>query len=187
MINMACFFCNFTLIKAPMKKIVYTVFFLIPFILWSSCKKFVPLSTIPSIEYKSFQVVDTTDPLGNKAKGGRLKFTFEDGDGDLGVSQGSGSPADTNNLVITLYKKEGGVMVPAGANDPLLPASYRIPYINLSGQNKALKGTITVTFLYLFFTNADTVKYDFYIIDRANNHSNVASTNEIVISKNGFY
>ena len=42
------------------------------------------------------------------------------------------------------------------------------------GQNKILKGTISVTFLYRLILPADTIKYDFYIKDRAYNVSNVA-------------
>ena len=55
------------------------------------------------------------------------------------------------------------------------------------GQNKILRGTISVTFLYLFYSPTDTIKYDFYIKDRALHESNVASTSEIVISTNNVY
>ena len=78
-------------------------------------------------------------------------------------------------------------MVPAGDNDPLKPSSYRIPYMERLGQNKILKGTIAVTFLYLFYSPGDTIRYDFYVQDRALNQSNVASTSEIVLSENKIY
>ena len=78
-------------------------------------------------------------------------------------------------------------MVPAPANDPLMPSSYRIPYMEREGQNKILKGTIDVTFLYLFYNPADTIKYDFYIKDRALNESNIVSTNEIILGQNNTY
>jgi hypothetical protein len=78
-------------------------------------------------------------------------------------------------------------MIPAPDNDPLKPSSYRIPYMERLGQNKILRGTISVTFLYLFYSPTDTIRYDFYIMDRAMNESNVASTSEIVISVNGIY
>jgi hypothetical protein len=72
--------------------------------------------------------------------------------------------------------------------DPSLPYSgYRIPYMERLGQNKILKGSISVTFLYLSYSPHDTIRYDFYIKDRALNVSNVASTNEIVISVNNIY
>jgi hypothetical protein len=78
-------------------------------------------------------------------------------------------------------------MVAAPDNDPLKPSPYRIPYMERLGQNKILKGTISVTFLYLFYSTADTIRYDFYIKDRALNESNVVSTNEIELAVNNTY
>ena len=78
-------------------------------------------------------------------------------------------------------------MVAAPDNDPIKPSSYRIPYMERLGQDKILKGTISVTFLYLFYSPSDTIRYDFYIKDRAENVSNVASTSEIVLSVNKTY
>lgn len=152
-----------------------------------ACERIESLPPVPFIEYKSFEVFDTIDILGNSAKGGRLTFYFEDGDGDIGMHPPSGEVTDTNNLKLTLYRKTGGVMVPAPETDPLFPSSYRIPFMEREGQNKILKGTIEVTFLYLFYFPSDTIRYDFYIIDRALNESNVVSTNEIIISENNVY
>lgn len=168
-----------------------TAYFLIlipsALILMNSCRKIEQLPPIPSIEYKSFVIFDTTDILGNKQKAGRLKFTFKDGDGDIGMQPPTAEQTDTNDLFISLYRKTGGEMVPALPNDPLMPSTYRLPYIEREGQNKILKGTISVTFLYLQYSVADTIMYDFYIKDRALHESNVASTNEIIVSKNNTY
>ncbi len=56
-----------------------------------------------------------------------------------------------------------------------------------TGQNKILKGTISVTFMYLFYEpeNTDTVKYEFYIKDRLENFSDTVTTAEIPLSVNG--
>jgi hypothetical protein len=152
-----------------------------------NCTKIASLPPVPHIEYKSFQVFDTVDILGNSAKGGRLTFTFEDGDGDIGVHPPTAEEIDTNNLIIKLYRKTNGKMVLAPDNDPLKPSDYRIPYMERLGQNKILKGTIDVTFLYLFYSLSDTIRYDFHILDRALNESNEVSTNEIVIARNNTY
>jgi hypothetical protein len=74
-------------------------------------------------------------------------------------------------------------------NDILSPSDYRIPYMERTGQNKILKGTIAVTFLYLFYSveDTDTVRYDFYLKDRADNLSNTESTSEIYLSVNDIY
>jgi hypothetical protein len=145
------------------------------------------MPAIPNIEFSSFTVFDTTDILGNNSKGGRLRFHFEDGDGDMGLNAPSGIGIDSTNLFFTLFRKKGGIMSPAADNDPLKPSAYRIPYMERLGQNKILKGTISVTFLYLFYYPTDTIRYDFYIKDRALNISNVVSTSEIVLSVNKTY
>lgn len=170
-----------------MRKLSWLALFLPGILLVHSCKKLQSLPPEPHIEYRSFEVFDTTDILGNEAKGGRLKFYFEDGDGDVGMNPPTSELEDTSNLILTLYRKTRGEMIPAQSNDPLWPSSYRIPYMERTGQNKILKGIVDVTFLYLFYKPTDTIMYDFYIKDRAMNESNVASTNEIILSVNKVY
>lgn len=159
------------------------------FLILGSCRKIVHLPPIPYIEFTSFAVFDTTDILGNNEKAGRLKFYFEDGDGDLGLPEPTGDAVDTTNIFLTLYRKIDGTMVLiSDKNDPLLPySSYRIPYMERLGQNKILKGTISVVFLYQDYSPGDTIKYDFFIKDRALNESNWASTCEIIVSDNNIY
>ena len=152
-----------------------------------SCRKIEQLSAVPQIEYTSFKVFDTTDILGNRSKGGRLKFHFVDGDGDVGLATPSMAQTDSTNLFLTLFRKIGGTMEAAPDNDPLKPSAYRIPYMERLGQNKMLKGTISVTFLYLFYTSTDTIRYDFYIKDRSQNESNVVSSSDIILSVNNTY
>ena len=144
-----------------------------------SCKKIETLPATPSVKFTSFAVFDTTDILGNTEKGGRLKFYFEDGDGDMGLAEPSAGQTDTTNLFLTLYRKTNGAMVLAPDNDPLKPSAYRIPYMTRTGTNKILKGTISVTFVYLFWSPTDTIRYNFFIKDRAGHVSNVDSTSVI--------
>ena len=172
-----------------MRTITKLTILLISFLVLASCRKIMQLPAIPYIEFTSFTVSDTVDILGNSGKAGKLNFYFEDGDGDLGLREPSGDFTDTTNMFLTLFRKTGGVMVPVfDKNDPLLPySSYRIPYMERLGQNQILKGTISVTFLYQDYSQDDTIKYDFFIKDRAWNESNVASTSEIVVSANNVY
>ena len=165
----------------------YPVLFLITLFLLGSCTKIEHLSPVPNISFTSFTIFDTTDILGNESKAGRLKFHFEDGNGDIGLKVPSEGQDDSTNLFFTLYRRIDGIMEEANADDPLYPSSYRIPYMVRLGQNKILRGTISVTFLYLFYSPTDTIKYDFYLRDRAQHDSNVASTSEIVISTNKVY
>lgn len=165
-----------------------TILFVI-FLALLSCRKIVTLPAIPHIEFTSFTVFDTVDILGNYGKAGKLKFYFEDGDGDLGLREPLDDYADTTNMFLSLFRKTDGAMVQVlDKNDPLLPySSYRIPYMERLGQNQILKGTISVIFLYQDYSEDDTIKYEFYIIDRAWNESNTASTSEIVVSANNIY
>ena len=166
-----------------MKEIKYLVIILIAGFVLDSCRKIEQIPVSPHIEYTSFTIFDTVDILGNNSRGGKLRFKFEDGDGDLGLNSPSGIVTDSTNLFLTLYRKKAGTMVQISELDPLLPYSaYRIPYMERLGQNKILKGTISVTFIYQSYSAGDTIMYDFYIKDRALNESNVVSTNEIIPS-----
>ena len=115
-----------------MKKIKYLVIVLAAIFALGSCRKIEQLSAVPHIKFTSFTIFDTVDILGNMSKGGRLKFSFEDGDGDLGLAVPSDNQTDTTNLFFTLFRKTGGIMAAAPDNDPLKPSSYRIPYMSRS-------------------------------------------------------
>jgi hypothetical protein len=170
-----------------MKKVSYLFLIFVVIFFFSSCKKITTIPNEPHLEFTNFSIFDTTDILGNLSKGGRLRFHFEDGDGDVGLEAPVAGQVDTTNLFLTLYRKVKGERVPAASNDPLKPSAYRIPYMERLGRDKILKGTISITFLYLFYSKADTISYDFYIKDRALNSSNVVSTSDIVLSVNKLY
>lgn len=171
-----------------MKKITYLPLISLLILVMPSCRKVEQLPAVPHIDFTSFAIFDTTDILGNLSKAGRLKFKFEDGDGDLGLNTPTAGVTDSTNLFFTLYRKKTGTMVISTGLDPLLPYSaYRIPYMERLGQNKILKGTISVVFMYQSYAPSDTIKYDFFVEDRALNQSNVISTSEIVPSVNKIY
>ena len=147
-----------------------------------SCQKFESLPDIPLISFKSFILKDTTDALGNEGKIGELTFDFEDGDGDIGLTQPDSLSVDSTNfnLFFTLFGKIDGEFTEVSENDLETPLNYRIPYIEKEGQNKALKGEIQIDFIYLLF-EYDTFKYSFYLVDRALHKSNVETTPEIIM------
>ena len=148
-----------------------------------SCKKIESLPEIPSISFKSFILIDTIDPLGNEVKKGELIFDFEDGDGDIGLTQPDSLSADSTNfnLFFTLFCKTDGEFTKVSEDDLETPLNYRIPYIEKEGQNKALKGEIQVDFDYLLTFEYDTIKYSFFIVDRALHKSNIETTPEIAL------
>ena len=142
-----------------------------------SCKKIEEFSEIPEITFKDFILVDTLDKIGNKIKHGELIFDFIDGDGDIGIEvPDSINNSDTSNLFFTLYKKIDGDFVEVDTETPI---EYRIPFMEPKGQNKTLKGEIKIEFEYYLNFEYDTIKYEFYLVDRAKHKSNIESTPEI--------
>jgi hypothetical protein len=178
----------------PNKNILLIFSFVLVF---SSCGKIEQMSPIPHIEFTSFTVTDSSDALGNREKAGKLLFYFEDGDGDMGFDDPRNEAIDTTkvdslkNMFIDSYRKVNGKMVKiTNEYDPVKAYSYwRIPYMEKTGQNKLLKGTISLSILYSFYNtrDSDIVRYDLYIVDRNNNISDTISTCEIPLSKNGIY
>jgi len=171
-----------------MKFKVILILVLFSLVIWYSCEPIQTMPARPYIDYTSFTVFDTTDLLGNLVKGGRLKFYFEDGDGDLGLPVPvEDLPTDSVNLFLRLYRINDGVTSPAPDDDPLKPPGFRIPFMTRNGQNQILKGNISVDISYLFTTNEDTIKYLFYVKDRAGNISNIDSTSTLPLFYNGVY
>lgn len=148
----------------------------------ASCKKIQQIPPEPVISFKAFSMFDSTTILGNTHKAGLLEFYFEDGDGDIGLSQpypGDTNP-DTTNLTFYIYKKENGLF-----DEPSDSLGYRIPYIERIGQNQILKGTIEITFLYIGYLESDTIFYEFFLEDRAGNISNTSTSCEIAFTGEG--
>jgi len=170
-----------------MKSLNWLVIFVLFLLLLASCGKIQVLPDIPSINFTNFSIYDTTDALGNVVKGGTLTFYFQDGDGDVGLQPPTDSQSDSINLFLTLYRVKNGKTGKAPNTDPLTPTGFRIPYMDRPGQNKILKGVIEVDFTYLFYSGQDTIKYHFWIRDRAGHVSNVDSTGIIPVAVNGIY
>ena len=169
-----------------MKKVKFLIIIFVVAALKTACFQIENVSEIPRVEFISFEIFDSIDYLQNRGKGGRLKFRFEDGDGDIGILRTTDN--DTTNLKLTLYRKIDGEMQPVtDGNDPLLASNYRIPFLRTIGQSKVVRGTIDVVFFYFFYNQADTIKYSFFITDRAGNQSNIEYTAEIIVSQNGIY
>lgn len=175
-------------LRISMKFKVVPVSVLFSLLILNSCEPIETMPARPFIDYTSFTVFDTTDLLGNIVKGGRLKFYFEDGDGDLGLPVPvEDLEFDSVNLFLRLYRMNDGVLSPAPDDDPLKPSGFRIPFMERTGQNRILKGNISVEFMYLFTTEEDSIKYVFYVKDRAEHLSNIDSTSTLPLFYNGIY
>ena len=158
-----------------------------------SCRKVEKFSEIPKIDYQGFTKIYNPDL--DIYDRGVLHFTFEDGDGDIGLNSGDTfSPYNPSskyhyNLIITYFEMQNGEIqeVPIVWFNPeteqfdTLSLSARIPNLTPKGVNKAISGDIYDTlFIYNFNSDFDTIKFDAFIVDRALNESNSISTPLII-------
>jgi hypothetical protein len=152
-------------------------------ILLSSCMKKEVYPDIPEIAFQSFI---TQFDTGIYAKRGFLTISFKDGNGDIGLWPNQKEPPfDTGsiyyyNYIIDYYEMQNGTFVKV-ALDP--PYNARIPYLTPDDPNKAIKGIIVDTLALNPMPLHDTVKFKFFIYDRALNKSNVDSTPPIILRR----
>jgi hypothetical protein len=145
---------------------------------FAACEPLEKVSEVPEIQFKSFSLVEI-DTLDITIKAGELVFDFIDGNADFGIIQGR-SGDDTLNLFLLPYQKVDG------AYDSIDAATYGRSYAILNdehlvrvGQNKTIKGEIKLQIFYFIDPPFDTIRYDFYVLDRAGNKSNVENTTDI--------
>jgi hypothetical protein len=153
------------------------------FMLLSSCMKKETYPDIPEIAFQSFI---TQFDTGSYAKRGFLTISFKDGNGDIGLrTNQTGPPFDSGsiyyyNYIIDYYEKQHGKFVKIDL-DPSYNA--RIPYLTPTDANKAIKGIIVDTLFLDPMPEYDTVKFKFFIYDRALHKSNVDSTPPIILRR----
>jgi hypothetical protein len=161
--------------------------FLVVFSIILGCEKPEKYPIIPEISFKDFVLKDTFDLLDNPVKRGILKFYLIDGDGDIGLnSYDTFPPFDTSsiyyhNLFIKMFEKKNGIFEEV---DFAVPLRFRIPYVEPEGNNKTLKADILVDLDFASPLNYDTVKYEFFVVDRELHHSNTETTGEIRLNEN---
>tara|TARA_Y100000385_G_scaffold286236_1_gene347854 strand:+ start:725 stop:1249 length:525 start_codon:yes stop_codon:yes gene_type:complete len=154
-----------------------------------TCLKPVTYPNEPLIEYEGFQA---------SSDSGTLTFTFTDGDGDVGLDQNMlNAPFDPasfyhHNVYISYYEVTDGELV-RGTSDPdgnnsvnydTVFFPYRIENLTPTGQNKALKGSISIVLEPFYFNpnsaSSDSIRYEILLIDRSLNHSNLLRTPIII-------
>jgi len=163
--------------------------------LWS-CSRMQSYSEIPEIHFKKIAFADSIHPdLGYIGKIAFLSFSFIDGDGDLGVkpeeknADGTNKPGGgVSRIYYTWHKK-----LPDRTYEPFqfpvtgeITISSEIPYRDVmdksEAQNKTLKGSIEVKLMTPINPQGiDTMRIEFYIVDRAKNKSNVDHTPDFSI------
>jgi len=135
-----------------------------------SCKKDDTFPVTPEITFVSlvkYVSVSNNDSL-------ELTFDFTDGDGDIGSPESNTSSRD---IFAKLFELKNGVFVEANLAAPL---EYRMPYLEPSGNNKSLKGTVKINIDYNILQPNDTIRYELFIKDRAGRSSNTITTSTII-------
>ncbi len=145
----------------------------------------------PQIDLQYVLVADTTDTseLHNRIILYQLVFKVLDGDGDIGLKQSDTTAPYTdslkNNLFISLLKSDNGTY---DTVDMPIALNYRIPYADPIGLNEYYKATVYIDMNFpkdIMEESFDTIKFSFYILDRAFHKSNVQTTPPIPIDFRG--
>ena len=160
-----------------MKRIL-SLFFMCGIVGWClwCCGRIHSYSESPEIHFKSLVFEDGTSTLRYAV----LTFSFIDGDGDIGVSS---QDIDTISRIHYTWEKKmpDRTYVPHQFNNGITTQSAKIPYAEVMNKNEAnnktLKGTIEITIeAPINIQGIDTMRIEFFIVDRAKNNSNVDYT-----------
>lgn len=147
--------------------------------MWS-CEKNISYPDIPEIHFKGLNVdIIGGNSAGSIQKTADLAFSFVDGDGDLGVRD-----EDTRDTLSQIYitwqkKLADGTYENYEFDEGSVIQMFRIPYDDVmnrdEAQNKVLKGTVRITMDAPLNPpdDMDTVRLEFYIMDRALHSSNI--------------
>jgi hypothetical protein len=147
----------------------------------SSCLKQEDFPNRPDLEFIGIiAAVQPADSLGV------IRFSFTDGDGDLGLNAGDtlnefapGQPYNFN-LFARYFDKQNGEYVEFIPPSPLFNA--RFIRLSSEGGSGALEGEIDYGFAGRPGAPFDTIRYEIYIVDRSLQHSDTIVTPDIILS-----
>lgn len=156
------------------------------FLSFISCDEIETYSEIPKIEYVDNEVSYEYEDGVVVRKKVELEFSILDGDGDVGLTEtDTGAPYKdslASNFFSEIYVRKNNKWI-SGKELNFVATSYRMPYMG-EDYSAILKANVFIDFSYaskLF--PYDSIKYTFYILDRALNKSNTDSTSVIVFTK----
>lgn len=115
---------------------------------------------------------------------------FTDGDGDFGLNDGEFEGDDYDcakyyNIFMKYYELDNGVWelyeLDPCVDPDYVPYYFRAPYAEPTGQNKTQKGFVEVEIgNWAINTGKDTCRFEIYLVDRAQNKSNVIYSTTLV-------
>lgn len=159
------------------------------FFTFVSCLERIEFPPEPMIKLNGFaKIIDSTG-YDNR---GIIEIYYEDGDGDIGLTQADTLPPYDYNFIIRYYEKKDSRFEEVfltfynttTQQYDTINLNARIPLLTPTGKNKSIKGIIQDTiYINNYSSPYDTVRFDVYILDRALHQSNTVSTPEILIDK----
>ncbi len=167
--------------ESKSQNIVLFILFTFSILAFAACPKPQEYSYIPEIEFKQVKLFDSNDTLGNPEKTYRLTFGLTDGDGNIGLDEGDTIGIDidslyVNNVLTKMFELKGGDTIIA---DSLGNYNFRIPNIEPIGQNKVLIADVLIDWTFPYYADTllyDSILFEFYVIDRELNKSNIVKT-----------
>jgi hypothetical protein len=162
-----------------MKKAFLTIFIL-SLVSLMSCVKEEQFSNVPAITYDAFF------PESKSSGFGILRFKYTDGDADLGYENES-RPINNYDIYFEVYNLGPGGAKTRAYVETTVNGVIRLdsiienylPYVDLSGKQKAIQGDITYRANFNI-DNSDSIKVKFHIFDRARNKSNELETPTLI-------
>ncbi len=156
-----------------MKKNIF--FIILISILFLKCEKAETYSEIPEIKYTRFNVIEGDGDY--TVANGILTFSFVDGDGDIGFGENKDTTLSQEyDIFICEYYFLNDTFT---LNDTI---NYWMPYFEEGIYRESIMGSIDVI-LPQTILSPDTIRYEFYILDRAGHKSNIEVTPEIIYSE----
>lgn len=156
-----------------MRKLSFII--LIIYLFSFACEPEEEYSEIPVVKYKDFNFeIENIDGFINQV--GFLSFDFIDGNGDIGFYENADTSihVEINDIFIYKFTKRNGNYSNADTTKLIMP------YFEEGIYRKYLKGEMKVQIYFMDQVN-DTIKFDFEIIDRSYNRSNLQSTPELIV------
>lgn len=140
------------------------------------CEKEEEYSEVPFIKYRNFnfdiKIIDNAFyPVGY------LSFDFIDGDGNIGFTENSDTAIkiEIHDISVYKYKMVNGTFNIADT------INFVLPFFNEGVYRKHLIGEMELELFLITDQAFDTIRYDFQIMDRDYNLSNVDSSPNLII------
>ncbi|MCF8302828.1 MAG: hypothetical protein K9I94_06085 [Bacteroidales bacterium] len=154
-----------------------------------SCVKEENYPVEPEITFEQFLILNNDTTIDER---GVLKFSFTDGDGDIGLTNQDTAEPYKYNLFISYFERRNGtfeevfitVYNPETEQEDTITFNSRIPMLLDEGVEKPISGTIEDTlFINNYNSPYDTIRFEAYIVDRELHKSNTIQTPPIIINK----